>query len=148
MMNNPTAHNKNQYAKLNKSVKYEVKKWKRTLLDREVEEMELEHAKNNSHELFKRVRKLAGEKNQSQIAAKNKDGILKTAPADVMKCWEHHFKKHLNTRFPRDDSIISTIPDPEVSHTSSTPFTPDEVEEAIKSLKKKLVDGTKLLQKL
>ena len=135
MMNDPSPCNKNNYAKLNKTVKFEVKKWKRRLLDKEVSEMEVAHAKNNSHELFKKVRKLAGEKSQLQTAAKNKHGVLKTAPTDVMKCWEEHFQKHLNTQFPRDDSILNTIPEPAAADAPSTPFTIDEAEEAIKSLK-------------
>ncbi|XP_030840865.1 craniofacial development protein 2-like [Strongylocentrotus purpuratus] len=49
MMNNPSDCNKKSYTKLNKAVKYEVKKWKKKILDTEVEEMELAHAKNNSH---------------------------------------------------------------------------------------------------
>ena len=35
-------------------------------------------------ELFKRVRNLAGERDQLQTAAKNKDGILQTAPVDMV----------------------------------------------------------------
>ncbi|XP_030834414.1 uncharacterized protein LOC115921254 [Strongylocentrotus purpuratus] len=54
-MNNPSAHNKKSYTKLNKAVKYEVKKWKKKILGTEVEEIELAQAKNNSHELFQMV---------------------------------------------------------------------------------------------
>ena len=49
--------------------------------------------------------------------------------------WSGHFQKHLNTQFPRDDSILNTIPEPAAADSPSTPFTIDEVEEAIKSLK-------------
>ena len=97
--------------------------------------MEVAHAKNYSHDLFKQVRKLSGERNQLQTAAKNTNGELKTAPTDVMRCWEEHFKKHLNTQFPRDDDILNTIPVPVADDSPSTTFTIDEVEEAIKSLK-------------
>ena len=59
-MNNPTAQNKNDYSKINKKVKYEVKRWKKILLDKEVAEMEIAHAKHDSHELFKKVKNLPG----------------------------------------------------------------------------------------
>ena len=36
MMNDPTPCNKNKYAKLNKTVKFEVKKWKKSILDKEL----------------------------------------------------------------------------------------------------------------
>ena len=101
VMNNPSAHNKKSYKKLNKTVKYEVKNWKKKILDAEVEEMEIAHAKNNSHELFKKVKKLSGERDEMQPAVKNKDGIFKTAPAEVLKCWEEHFSGHFTTQFPR-----------------------------------------------
>ena len=45
MMNDPTPSNKNKYAKLNKTVKFEVKKWKKSILDKEVSVMEAAHAK-------------------------------------------------------------------------------------------------------
>ena len=51
--------NKSTYSKLNKSVKYQVKQWKRKLLEKEVVEMEDAFAKINSHEFFKKVRKLS-----------------------------------------------------------------------------------------
>ena len=135
MMNNPSAHNKKSYTKLNKAVKYEVKKWKRKILDTEVEEMELAPAMNNSHELFKKVKKLSGERDKMLPAIKNKDGILKTAPADVLKCWEVHFSVHLNTQFPRDENALLTIPDPQHTDNPSEPFTIEEVETAIQLLK-------------
>ena len=77
-------YNINKYRKLNKTVKYEVKRWKKKLLDKDVEDMEVAYAKNNTHELLKRVKKLAGERDKTQLAAKNKEGILKTAPEEVM----------------------------------------------------------------
>ena len=55
-----------------------MKKWKKKLLDREVEEMETAHAQNDSHELFKKVKKLSGERDKVQLVAKNRDGVLKT----------------------------------------------------------------------
>ena len=135
MMNNPTALNKTNYSKLNKSVKYQVKLWKRRLLEKEVEDMEDAHVRNNSHELFKKVRKLAGERAKLQAAAKDKDGSLKTAPDEVLKCWEEHFSKHLNTEFPRDRKVLQSIPEAVNTEGTSLPFSIDEVEEAVKKLK-------------
>ena len=93
---------------------------------------------------FKKVKKLYGERDKVQPAAKNRDGVLKTAPAEVMKCWEEYFSTHLNTEFPRDESILHSIPDPPSTDTPSEPFTNVEVEKAIKTLKKpKHVAGTR-----
>ena len=52
-INNPDMRNKEKYNKLNKTVKREVKRWKKTLLTKDVKEMEKAYAKNNTHMLFK-----------------------------------------------------------------------------------------------
>ena len=80
LMNNPSPLNKSKYAKLNKTVKYEVKKWKKKLLETEVSEMEMAHAKINSHELFKRVKKLAKEKRQDPTGSQEQGGYPKDSP--------------------------------------------------------------------
>ena len=49
---------------------------------------------------------------KTQLAAKNKEGILKMAREEVMKCWEGHFCTHLKTQFPRDENVLQSIPDP------------------------------------
>ncbi|XP_030855774.1 uncharacterized protein LOC115929847 [Strongylocentrotus purpuratus] len=61
--------------------------------------------------------------------------MLKTAPADVLKCWEVHFSVHLNTQFPRDENALLTIPEPQPTDNPSEPFTIEEVETTIKLLK-------------
>ena len=116
-------HNIMKYRRLNKKVKYEVKKWKRETLKKEVEEMEAAQARNDSHELFKKVRKLAGEKEKIQPAAKNKEGVLKTAPGDVLDCWKEHFSTHLNTELPRDTNTLRNIPEPPPTENLTSPFT-------------------------
>ena len=109
--------------------------------------MEMAHVKNNSHELFKRVKKLAKERDKTQLAARNKEGILKRVPAEVMKCWEKHFATHLNTQFPRDNSVLQSIPYPPPAEAVSEPFSIVEVEKAIQSLKHNKACGmTKYLQ--
>ena len=133
-------HNIMKYRRLNKKVKYEVKKWKRETLKKEVEEMEAAQARNDSHELFKKVRKLAGEKEKIQPAAKNKEGVLKTAPGDVLDCWKEHFSTHLNTEFPRDTNTLRNIPEPPTENQTS-PFTIEEVKAAIKALKNNKATG-------
>ena len=79
-MNNPSPLNKSKYAKLNKTVKYEVKKWKKKLLETEVSEMEMAHAKNNSHELFKRLKETSQRKRQDPTSSQEQGGYPKDSP--------------------------------------------------------------------
>ena len=81
------------------------------------------------------MKKLAGERDKTQLAAKNKEGILKTAPEEVMKCRKEHLCTHLNTQFPRDENVLQSFPDPPNTDAGSEPFTLAEVEVAVKSLK-------------
>ncbi|PIK46703.1 hypothetical protein BSL78_16441 [Apostichopus japonicus] len=91
--------------------------------------------KNNCKTYNKKVKyRLAGEKSTIQAVAKHNQGFHRTAPDEVMKCWEDHFNKHLNTEFPRDDDILKTIPEPVNRNTTRLPFTVEEVEEAVKKL--------------
>lgn len=134
MFNNPSESNRSAYSKLNKNVKWQVKQWKRKLLETEITEMEEDHAKNDSHQLFKRVKKLAGEKENIPAAAKDKNGTLKTAPGEVMECWQKYFDNHLNTEFPRDEEVLNSIPDAPIGQPSQ-PFSLDELVAAVKKLK-------------
>ena len=59
-----------------------------------------------------------------------------------MKCWEEHFATHLNTQFPRDNSVLQSIPDPPPAEAVSEPFSIVEVEKAIQSLKHNKACGT------
>ncbi|XP_030831963.1 uncharacterized protein LOC115920383 [Strongylocentrotus purpuratus] len=105
--------------------------------------MEAAQARNDSHELFKKVRKLAGEKEKIQPAAKNKEGVLKTVPGDVLDCWKKHFSTHLNTEFPRDTNTLRNIhvPEPPPTENQTSPFTIEEVKAAIKALKNNKATG-------
>ena len=103
--------------------------------------MEAAQARNDSHELFKKVRKVAGEKEKIQPAAKNKEGVLKTDPGDVLDCWKERFSTHLNTEFPRDTNTLSNIPEPLPTENQTTHFTIEEVKAAIKALKNNKATG-------
>ena len=136
MLNNPTDRNRTTYTKLNKTVKWQVKQWKSKLLEMEIVQMEEDHAKNDSHQLFKRVKQLAGEKEKIPAAAKDSNGTLRTAPGEVMECWKKHFDKHLNTSFPREEVVLNLIPDPPRGNVQpSQPFSMDELEMAVRKLK-------------
>ena len=41
----------------------------------------------------------------------------------------------MNTKFPRDENVLQSIPDPPTTDTDSEPFTIQEVEKAVETLK-------------
>ena len=87
----------NNDRELIKRVKSEVKKQKNDNLSEKISEMEVNFKKNNTHKLFKQVRKLEGKRYRYILAMKDSQGNLKTKKQDVLHIWKAHFEKHLNT---------------------------------------------------
>ena len=56
------------------------------------------------------MRELSNKSCKHLMAAENGDGNLKTAPDEVLKCWETYFEKHLNMNWPRSEAL-DDIPD-------------------------------------
>ena len=124
-----------EYRALNREVKNKVKACKSALLQKKVEELESDYQHSNSHNLFKAVRSLESKPPKTLTAAKDKTGALKTHLDEVLVCWEEHFKGHLNTSFPHDESALDTIPDLEQDPQQTADITVDEIRKSIKRCK-------------
>ena len=67
-----------EYRKVNRIVKKEVKKAKRIRLDEKIRKLEDDFRKNSSHNLFKSVRKLEGKPRKSLMVIKNQNADKRT----------------------------------------------------------------------
>ena len=130
-----------RYKLLNKKVKSEIKKHKKEQLEKKIENLEEDYKKNNTHNLFKMVRELEGKPTKILSAVKDKDGVKHTNPEKVLECWRNHFSKHLNTKFPREDTAIGTIPDPPARETEWFSFTEEDIGKAVKEMKNNKAAG-------
>ena len=142
MLNNPNnTIIRDQYRHLNKEVKKETKACKLKEIEKKVEQMEEDFKKNNSHNLFKMVKELEGKPKKCFSVVKDKAGNKLTDKGKVLKCWEEHFNKHLNTEFSHEpkalDSIICQVME---SHTNES-FTIEEISTSIKQLKSRKAPG-------
>ena len=133
-----------EYNRVNRIVKREVKKAKRKQLDEKIMKLE-DDLNNNSHNLFKTVRELEGKPKKS-LKNQKKDKTTKTG--EVLKIWKDHFKQHLNTEFPHDENVIQSIPHPIPGTQQSIEelnITKEEVRNAISSLKNNKAPGSDLI---
>ena len=126
---------KMQYKDLNKRVKSEIKAHKRKNLDCKVEELEASFRENDSFNLFKAVKDLENKPRKSLSAVKDKQGKTHTNKTKILKCWEEHFKAHLNTAFPYEPGAINDIPEPPEDADSLPDIEKSEILKAVKKLK-------------
>jgi hypothetical protein len=66
---------------------------------------------------------------------KDKQGTKHSQLNEVMKCWEEHFKTHLNTAFPHVPEALSDITLPQHRESQEPAITKEEIRKAIKSMK-------------
>ena len=79
------------------------------------------------------MRELSNKPCKHFMAAKDGGGNLKTAPGEVMKCWEAYFQKHLNMNCPRSGEALDDIPD-NIPGLVGPPFSIEEVQKAVKAI--------------
>ena len=100
-----------EYRKVNRIVKKEVKKVKRIQLDEKMRKLEDDFRKNDSHNFFKSLRELEGKPRKRLTVIKNQNADKRTQTDEVLKIWKENFEQHLNTEFPHDESILQSIPE-------------------------------------
>jgi len=146
MLNSPQNNQKKEnYKKLNREVKQAVKNAKIRSFERKVENLEDQHRKNDSFNLFNTVRSLEGKQKKSLSVVKNDIGEKVVHPKEVLDLWKEHFEAHLNTSFPHDINAINDL-EPEENELPSGPheneINKDEVRSAIRKMKKKKTPGS------
>ena len=80
-----------EYTKVNRTVKKEVKKAKRKQVDEKIKKLEDDFKKNDSHSLFKSVSELEGKPKKSLMVAKNQKKYKSTKAEEVLKIWKKTF---------------------------------------------------------
>ena len=55
------------------------------------------------------VKELEGNPKKCFSVVKDKAGNKLTDKGEVLKCWEEHFNKHLNTEFSHDPNALGSI---------------------------------------
>ena len=123
------------YRELNRGVKAEIRRMKRTEMEMRVEQLEIDFRRNNSHNLFKSVRELENKKRRPLQGIKDRNGTVLCREEEVRERWMEHFSEHLGTHFPHEEDALHGLM-PRENLPEDEPIVEEhEVKIAIDSLK-------------
>ena len=122
-----------EYQERNKTVKKKTKRDKKTYVEKLANEAEIAARQNNSRELYKITRQLAGKNKSTSHLIRDKQGNLLTKESLQLQRWKEYFQDILNR--PPPDSI------PDIEETNIDlnincgRISKEEIKRAIKKLK-------------
>lgn len=122
-----------EYNHCHKEVRKNIKKDKRSQVERLAKEAELAASQRNMKELYNITRKLAGTHRQSNKPIMDKNGQLLSTPEDQLNRWVEHFKEVLNRPPPAEKPHIP-MAQTQLKIKCDRP-TKTEIKAAIKQLK-------------
>lgn len=122
-----------EYTKINKLVKQEIKKDKQAYMETLADEAEEASHKGNLRELYSVIRRLSGRHNKPERPVKDKDGKAIPDNEGQRNRWKEHFEELLNRPGPQDTPTIQPA-DKDLPIDCSPP-TKDEIRRAIMQLK-------------
>ena len=103
--------------------------------------MEMDFRKNNSYNLFKSVMELTGRPRKSIVMINDKQGNKQTNINKVLKCWEEHFKEHLNKKFPYENNALHELEQNEDNDFDTKQISEEEIKKSISTMKNRKAPG-------
>lgn len=122
-----------QYREINQQIKKGMIKAKKTWIEEQCQDIEGNLKKNNSKKAYQLVKDLTSIKQGRTNTIQNKEGKCLTEEQDISKRWTEYCSE-LYTQKATGDPEVLNVPPP--SNNDNHPILRDEVETAIKSLKK------------
>ena len=136
MLKSPRYHaNRQSYQDINRRVKRAVKVLKEENMENKIKKMEADFIENNSRNLFKTVRELEGKPKKSLLTVKDVHGDTHNELEEVLKCWEDHFNRHLNTEFNHNSAVINELIVPNDRKSTEPEPSKEEIRKEIKAMK-------------
>ena len=90
---------------------------------------------NNLREFYSPLRKVYGPRSKSTHQIHSKEGQLLTTHEEIKDRWVEHFSDLLNIETVADHKFIEELAQMPVDESLDVPFTPDELDKAIKNTK-------------
>ncbi|KAI0224962.1 hypothetical protein LSAT2_024073 [Lamellibrachia satsuma] len=122
-----------EYQERNKTVKKKTKRDKKTYVEKLANEAEIAARQNNSRELYKITRQLAGKNKSTSRPIRDKQGNLLTKESLQLQRWKEYFQDILNR--PPPDSIPNIEETNEDLNINCGRISKEEIKRAIKKLK-------------
>ncbi|XP_019618826.1 PREDICTED: uncharacterized protein LOC109465826 [Branchiostoma belcheri] len=130
-----------QYRDLDRQVKKSCRADKRHWLDKKSAEAEEAAKKNDSRTLYRLVRELSGNWNNSSVPVKDKSGKTLLTTEEQDQRWVEHFQETLNQPTPDTLYDFGTEETAEQLDVCEEPVRKEETEEAIKAMKSNKAAG-------
>ena len=127
-----------QYKAANQEVKKSMKKAKENWIETQCQDIKNSLKGNNSRKAYQLVKDLTTTKQGRSTAIQDKDGNCLTEDQDVIKRWTEYCSELYNHQSTGDPKVLNVPP---ATDNSSHSILREEVEAAVKSLKKRKSAG-------
>ena len=127
-----------QYKAANQEVKKSMKKAKENWIEKQCQDIKNSLKGNNSRKAYQLVKDLTTTKQGRSTAIQDKDGNCLTEDQDVIKRWTEYCSELYNHQSTGDAKVLNVPP---ATDNSSHSILREEVEAAVKSLKKRKSAG-------
>ena len=122
-----------EYRAINQEVKKAMKKAKENWIDEQCQSIEDNLKKNNSKKAYQLVKDLTSTKKVRTSTIQNKDGKSLTEDQEILKRWTEYCSELYNYTATGDSGVLQV---PTATNNDKYPILREEVEVAVKSLKK------------
>ena len=122
-----------EYRAINQEVKKAMKKAKENWIDEQCQSIEDNLKKNNSKKAYQLVKDLTSTKKVRTSTIQNKDGKSLTEDQEILKRWTEYCSELYNYTATGDSGVLQV---PTATNNNKYPILREEVEVAVKSLKK------------
>ena len=131
--NKNDAEGTTEYRTVSQQIKKGMKKAKDDWIGEQCENIEDSLKKNNCKRAYHLVKDLTSTKQERTTTIQNKDGTCLTENEDVLKRWTEYCSELYNYRATGDPEVLNVPP---ATNNDSHPILREEVEAAVKTLKK------------
>ena len=122
-----------QYSAANQEIKKGMKKAKTNWIEEQCQDIEDSMKKNNSKKTYQLVKDLTSTKQGRTATIQDKDGKCLTEEQDILKRWSEYCSELYNYRATGYPEVLNVPP---ATDNDNYPILREEVEAAVKSLKK------------
>ena len=127
-----------QYKAINKEIRTSMKEAAETWIEEKCQDIEENLSKNNSNKAYQLVKDLTGTKQGKTSNIQDKNGKILTEDQDILKRWTEYCTDLYNHKTSGDPEVLN-VPPP--TDTDNYPILREEVEVAVKSMKKRKSAG-------
>ena len=122
-----------RYRDLNRQIRKRMKEAKEKWINEQCNEIEVSLSHNNSKKAYQVVKDLTTEKQGRAVTIKDKAGKSLTEEQDILQRWTEYCSELYNHKTDGDPSVLNC---PQATENEQLPILHEEVEAAVKTLKK------------